>query len=232
MERLFNEFEPELMDRPQPVTGELESTLRQLAFLNEHFGGHRFVRRFLSRSFRKGESVHALDLAAGGGDFPRAMVNWGRSRGVHLKVDAVDANSSILRIAAKMSGEYPQISFHSGDALTFDAEQQYDLVHCSLVLHHFNAEDAVKLLRHARKLSRRCVLVTDLERSWFTRFAVWTANRLLIHTEMTRRDGDTSVQRAFSFAEAHSLAIRAGWTKFGHRRFLFCRQALWMELPE
>ncbi len=36
---------------------------------------------------------------------------------------------------------------------------------CSLALHHFSDEDAVRVLRHAASLARRHVLVSDLRRS-------------------------------------------------------------------
>jgi len=218
------------MDRPQPVSEELEITLRQLEFVNRYFGGHRLVRHFLRRWFAAGGHAHVLDLATGGGDYPRMMVSWARKSGVKLHVEAVDASPSILRIASSMSTRFPEISFTRGDALSFGEMRKYDLVHCSLALHHFSDGDAVRLLRRCRDLSRRYVIVTDLERSCTTRVAVRTANVLLGHSRMTREDGDTSARRAFSFREAHALAERAGWMDFSHGRFLFCRQALWMDL--
>jgi SAM-dependent methyltransferase len=146
------------------------------------------------------------------------MVSWARKSGVKLHVEAVDASPSILRIASSMSTRFPEISFTRGDALSFGEMRKYDLVHCSLALHHFSDGDAVRLLRQCRDLSRRYVIVTDLERSCTTRVAVRTANVLLGHGRMTREDGDTSARRAFSFREAHALAERAGWMDFSHGR--------------
>jgi hypothetical protein len=37
------------------------------------------------------------------------------------------------------------------------------------------------------------------------------------------------VRRAFSFEEFRALAEAAGWENFGHQRFLFCRQAIWLD---
>jgi ubiquinone/menaquinone biosynthesis C-methylase UbiE len=230
VERVFDQQEPELMDRPQPVSNELRSTLRQLEFLNRYFGGHGLMRRFLNRWYSRGSHARVLDLATGRGDYPRVIAAWGRKHGVRMQIEGVDASPSILRIASKTSANYPEINYSVGDALTFEREHQYDLVHCSLALHHFSEEDAVALLRRCRELSRKHVLVVDLERSWFTSLAVRTANVLLRHGRMTCEDGDTSARRAFSYAEAAELARRAGWKGFGHRRFLFCRQALWLEI--
>jgi hypothetical protein len=46
---------------------------------------------------------------------------------------------------------------------------------------------------------------------------------------MTQADARTSIRRAFSFAELRGLAEAAGWEHFGHTRFLFCRQAVWLD---
>ena len=41
-----------------------------------------------------------------------------------------------------------------------------------------------------------------------------------------------SAERAFSFREFGSLAERAGWRNFGHRKFRVARQAIWLEPAE
>jgi hypothetical protein len=46
---------------------------------------------------------------------------------------------------------------------------------------------------------------------------------------MTRFDARLSMKRAFSVAELRTLATRAGWKNFGHRRFPVSRQAIWLE---
>jgi hypothetical protein len=46
---------------------------------------------------------------------------------------------------------------------------------------------------------------------------------------MTCADGRTSAARAFSFRELRILAERAGWKNFGHAKFAFARQAIWLE---
>jgi hypothetical protein len=46
---------------------------------------------------------------------------------------------------------------------------------------------------------------------------------------MTRYDARLSAERAFSFAEMCDLAVRAAWQSFGHKKFRFERQAIWLE---
>jgi len=227
--RVFDCHETEQMDGPQPVSPELEETLRELEMLNGRFGGHGYVRRFLRRHLRPGRTYRVLDLATGGGDFPRVMVDWAQQHGMSLVVDAIDANGAIVELARRFAGDrYPEIEFEQGDILTFPARHDYDLVHCSLSMHHFSSSDAVAILSRCARLSKDLVLVTDLRRSLFTRVAVHVANTFFRHQPMTVHDGDASARRAFSYREFRLLAKGAGWTNFGHERFAFCRQALWM----
>ena len=46
MKRQFDPAEPELMDRPQPISPELESDLHNLRQLNRYFGSYALVRSF------------------------------------------------------------------------------------------------------------------------------------------------------------------------------------------
>lgn len=228
MKRAFDPDEPELMDRPQPVSIELERNLENLVALNRFFGSHRLVRRFLAGWLEAGQVYRVLDLCTGSGDLPRVMVEWARQRDITLRIDAVDANASTVAIAEKRSADFPEIQFQTADALTFDAPVRYDLVHCSLALHHFSDADAVRLLRRCRELSNRFVLVADLERHPLTTAGVWALTELIFPDPMTKADGRLSAQRAFAFDEMPAMAEAAGWHDFGHARFLFCRQALWL----
>lgn len=229
MKRAFDPLEPELMDRPQPVTPELEAYMRNLVSLNRYFGSYRLIRKFLAQWLAPGRTYRVLDLCTGVGDIPRLMVDWARAEGVTLQIDAVDFHESTLELARRASQDYPEIQFLRGNALTWETKETFDLVTCSLALHHFSDEDAVILLKRCRDLSHRFVLVSDLERTFSAAFGVRLITSLFYTLPMTQSDANVSVQRAFTFAEMRALAEAAGWENFGHMRFLFCRQAIWLD---
>ena len=229
MKRPFDPAEPDLMDRPQPVTDELVSDLRNLRQLNRHFGSHALVTHFLRRWIQPGAQLRVLDLATGSGDIPRLVIDHARKVGAKVTVDAVDQQSSTLEIARGLSADYPEIDFRQGDVLSFGEDGQYDLVLCSLALHHFDEATAVRLLERCRNLSRKFVLVSDLQRGFLATVGVYLLTALIYRDPMTRNDGRLSAARAFSFREFGSLAQRAGWRNFGHRKFRFARQAIWLE---
>jgi len=217
------------MDRPQPVSEELERDLENLVSLNRWFGSHRLLRLFLRRWWQIDGDYRVLDLCTGAGDLPRIMVNFARQRGIRLQVIAVDANPATLEIARARSAGYPEISFVDGSALTYGAPGEFDMVHCSLALHHFSDADASRILQRTALVGNRWVLVSDLERSIFTTGGIWFLTELIYRDSMTRNDARISAQRAFSFREFRILAEDAGWLGYGHGRFLFSRQALWLD---
>jgi hypothetical protein len=103
------------------------------------------------------------------------------------------------------------------------------MVLCSLALHHFSEDDAVRVLQKCRELSRGSVLVADLRRArWFS-CAVWFVTVTIYREEMTKTDARLSAARAFNFREMRELAKCAGWENFGHRKFAVGRQAIWIE---
>jgi 2-polyprenyl-3-methyl-5-hydroxy-6-metoxy-1,4-benzoquinol methylase len=230
MKRQFDPAQPELMDRPQPVSEELVSDLRNLRQLNRYFGSYALIEHFLRRWILPGSEMRVLDLATGSGDIPRLVVDYARNVGATVAVDAIDQQSSTVEIARGLGASYPEITFLEGDVFSFgEGNDRYDLVLCSLALHHFEEEAAVHLLRRCRDLSNRFVLVSDLRRGLLAKVGVYLLTAFIFRESMTRIDARLSAERAFSFGEFRSLAVRAGWRDFGHRKFRFARQAIWLE---
>jgi Methyltransferase domain len=229
MKRRFDPAQLELMDRPQPVSAELERDLRNLRQLNRYFGSHAVVLRFLRRWIRPGDHLRIVDLATGSADIPRLIVDLARRIGAKVQIDALDRQAATLEIATKLSGNYPEISCIEANILDWQPAEQYEIALCSLALHHFSNQDAVRVLRCCREFSRKFVLVSDLRRGLFATFGVYLLTTLIFREQMTRYDGRLSTARAFSFTEMHELARQADWRNFGHRKFRFARQAIWME---
>ena len=229
MKRSFDPAVLEMMDRPQPVSVELERDLERIRQLNSWFGSYRLILGFMRRWIKSSARMRVVDLATGSGDIPRLIADYARRIGAHLEIDALDRQRATLEVATKLSGSYPEISYHEGNILEWNSDGTYDIVLCTLALHHFSDDDAVNLLRRSRELSRKFVLVSDLRRGFFLRGGVYLLTALIFREPMTRFDARLSAQRAFSFAEMPDLAVRAGWENFGHERFRFARQAIWLE---
>jgi 2-polyprenyl-3-methyl-5-hydroxy-6-metoxy-1,4-benzoquinol methylase len=250
--RKFDPSVREWMDVDQPISPELERDLDNLATLNRRFGSHALVLDFLRSRLDAPQGSapsttqpwRILDLATGSGDIPRAIAEWAARNGIEISVDAVDAQRSTLEIARKRSSAFPNLHFHEGDIRTFgeshtrDADPAiddpdpagWDIVLCSLALHHFSEEDAVRVLRHAASLASRHVLVSDLRRCALGTFGVDLLTAVWMREPMTRNDARVSVRRAFSFDELAALARAAGWHDFQHARAFCFRQTISLDM--
>jgi ubiquinone/menaquinone biosynthesis C-methylase UbiE len=228
VKRQFDPADPEWMDRPQPISPELLSDLRNLRALNRYFGSYRLVRHFLRRWIQPNDHIRIVDLATGSGDIPRLVVEFARKVGAQVEIDAVDFQGATLEIARQLSTDFPEIRYHCADIHRFGADRSYDMVLFSLALHHFSEDEAIALLRRTRMLSRGKILVADLRRSWLAKVGVDLLTATIFRAAMTRNDARASVARSFSFVELNHLARAAGWKNFGHRRFPFARQAIWL----
>src|SRR6266513_4275506 len=230
MKRSFDPAVLEMMDRPQPVSAELERDLERLRQLNRWFGSHRLVLNFMRRWIKPHTRTRIVDLATGSGDIPRLIANYARGIRAQVEIDALDRQSATLEIARKLSGGYPEICYREADILEWNSVETSDIALCTLALHHFSDEDAVNVLRRCRQLSRRFVLVSDLRRGILLQARVHLLTALIFREPMTRHDARLSAVRAFSFAEMRDLALRAGWKDFGRKKFRFARQAIWVEV--
>jgi SAM-dependent methyltransferase len=229
MKRNFDPAVLEMMDRPQPLSAELERDLLRIRQLNRWFGSHRLVLSFMRRWIKAGARTRIVDLATGSGDIPRLIADYARQIGAHIAIDALDRQPATLQVARRLSAGYPEISFSEADILEWDAVEPYDIALCTLALHHFSDEDAVRVLGRCREWSRKFVLVSDLRRGFLLQAGVHLLTALIFREPMTRHDARLSAARAFSFREMRDLATRAGWDQFDHKKFRFARQAIWLE---
>lgn len=229
MKRQFDPAILEMMDRPQAISPELERDLERLRQLNRWFGSYRLILSFIRKWLKPEKPMRIADLATGSGDIPRQIVNYARSVGARVEIDALDRQPPTLEVARELNRDYPEITFLEADALEWQPQERYDIVLNSLALHHFSEPDAVRLLQRCRELSTKFVLVSDLRRGRFLSTGVYLLTATIFREPMTRYDARLSAARAFSFGELGNLAVQAGWKDFGHSRFRFGRQAIWLD---
>jgi hypothetical protein len=86
----------------------------------------------------------------------------------------------------------------------------FDVVMCSLALHHQVPDDALAMLREMRRVARRGVVVNDIVRCWRGYWGAWLLSRTLSRNPLTRHDGPLSVRRAYTRPEMLALAAEAG----------------------
>jgi SAM-dependent methyltransferase len=216
------------MDLPDADPGELARTLADLAWINGHLGGTRLVLHHLATLLRgQTPPVRILDVGTGYADVPRAILRWGQRRGLSIEVEAVDRHEQIVRLAQGASAAFPGIRIRTGDALSLPyPEASFDIVLASLLLHHMEGEEQVRLLRELYRVARRGILVNDLRRGRWPFLVTWASLRIVSRSHLIHHDGPLSVRRGFRSAELLVLAQEAGWKRARVSRHPFFRLAL------
>jgi len=204
---------PELMDDPGLDPLEHRLALQGLARINRFSGSAEVLWRPLARFARgrPGQIIRLLDVATGSGDVPIGLWRRAKADGIPLVAAGCDISAIAVKTAASQAAEAgAPADFFVHDALREPLPTGYDIVTCSLFLHHLANEEAVSLLRRMAEAAGSLVLVNDLSRSRFSYLAVWLACRTLSRSRVVRYDGPASVRSAFSPREALALAQEAG----------------------
>lgn len=213
-ERRYDSSVLEMMDRPNADVSVLRDDLKNLRRMNKYFGGLAAVRtamRPLLGQMDKEKTVEILDLATGSADHPLAVVELARHLGRRVRIVAVDKNPVMLQTARELTAGIPEISIEEGDILSPRyPDKSFDIVLCSLTLHHFSRADAVAILRNMARLCRVGLIVNDLRRSWLGAWMAWLYTHLTTRNPMTLYDSPLSVLRAFTLEELATMAEEAG----------------------
>jgi ubiquinone/menaquinone biosynthesis C-methylase UbiE len=206
--------EPELMDGADLDWSELDANFRDIRRVNRLLGGVATVLSHLPpmlSSIPSDQPITILDLATGSADIPLAVVNWAKQNGRNVDVVASDYSDDMLAIARRHLKDTPEITLARYDARAVSLpDKQFDIVLCSLSLHHFEPEDAASVLKEMDRLARRGFIVNDLRRSRFGFVAAWLAARATTRNRLTRNDAPLSVRRAYTPEELVALLDRAG----------------------
>jgi 2-polyprenyl-3-methyl-5-hydroxy-6-metoxy-1,4-benzoquinol methylase len=184
-----------------------------LARINRVSGSSRILWRALAPLLCASPSkeFRLLDVAAGAGDVVIGLCARARRAGIRLSADAVDFNPKALEIGRQWAAAAgANVRFFALDVLRQAIPQIYDIVTCSLLLHHLSDEQAVDLLRKLAACTRGVLLVNDLRRAWGSIFEVYLATRFLTTSPVTRIDGMRSVRAAYTTEEMRALAAQAG----------------------
>lgn len=154
-------------------------------------------------------SLSILDVGTGNGSIARAFREWGHRRDIAVEVVGIDLLPAAIRRAREQCGDLSDVHFSCTDLFEIDVSRHFDIVHASLVLHHFPGDKALRALDKMTELSRRGVLINDLHRHplhWIGSKLIVpliTGNRLAIH------DGPVSVLRGFRRRELVELAAQS-----------------------
>ena len=213
---------PELLDDDLGTSQEVQDSLADLRMLNRAFGGVSTLTSLLRRVAKRQALDHISFLDVGGatGDVAMAARDELAQQGLALDPVILDrAPSHLRRDVMSVAGSAFELQFR---------DATFDVVGCSLFLHHLEPQEIVGFMREATRVCRLAVVVNDLRRS---RMHWWAAKAgsLIYRSRLTRHDAPASVHRAYTVNELRKILTASGYlfADFSHHFFFRMGLIIW-----
>lgn len=201
----------ELMDDLSIEGAELEETLEQVERINAAARGPQISLAGVESLVPDGiERLSVLDVGTGSGDIPRRIADWSERKPFDVWVKGIDLSHTTVGYARRRTTRRERLAFELKNLFEMPDDEPYDIVHASLVLHHFPGGEAVRALDKMRRLSRYGVVVNDLQRHPVPWASLRIALSVVSRNRLVQNDGPLSVLRGFTRDELAALAAKAG----------------------
>ena len=202
----------ELMDDPNLAEREHHQALHGLRRVNQLSRTASVIAKAIIQHCKREKLafVRVLDLACGGGDVTEQVAKMLKQAGVTAAVHGWDRSPTAIDFARRQGalGGQPQAQFDVADALVDAPDYSFDVVYCTLFLHHLSDTEADRLLGVMWRLASGLVLIDDLRRSTIGYALAVVGCRLLSRSPIVHVDGPLSVRAAFTEAEILELSDR------------------------
>tara|TARA_B110000503_G_C7135983_1_gene408790 strand:- start:521 stop:1225 length:705 start_codon:yes stop_codon:yes gene_type:complete len=204
--------EDEIMDDFSLKGEELRDALDKIAAINQFLGGNKLTLQGVKKLICTKEEITIVDVGCGNGDMLRALANFGIKNNLKFNLIGIDANVFTIDYAHKLSIEYENISYQCEDIFNKAfSEIKYDIVLCTLTLHHFKNNQIEYLIQLFKKQARVGIVINDLHRNIIAYRAFQLICFFFKLNKMSKEDGLVSILRGFkkqelvNFAEINKL---------------------------
>ncbi|NQV26340.1 MAG: methyltransferase domain-containing protein [Rhodopirellula sp.] len=206
--------QPEMMDDPELDEVQHRHALRGLRRVNAFSRSPAILWPAICEvaQWHSGRPLRILDIASGGGDLAVALASRARQSGIDVRIHGCDISAFAVQLATELATQrrLDNVQFLQTDAIHGTLDGPYDIVMCSLFLHHLPEEEARCLLKRMKVLATHRVLINDLRRTRLGYVLAWAGCRLLTRSPIVHTDGPLSVRAAFSLDEVRELADECG----------------------
>lgn len=201
--------ELERLDTGDYTPQEYAKWLKETKLINRWLGDARALRLTLQNEawIADAERVSILDIGAGSGEVLEVAKEWLQTKKTFLVGSEMSAAAASAIKARK--AEFGVVALQcNGTQLPFD-DDSFDLVICSLLLHHLTDAQAKGLIAEMQRVAKRQFIIIDLHRDPLAFFLYRTFSPLFLQ-KMTVEDGSLSILRSFRPDELRDLAANAG----------------------
>ena len=217
---------PEIIDDPALAPSIFGEELEALSRINWWSRSAGIVWPSVERLARRvsPRPVRALDVATGCGDVPIALWKKARRHGFELKIAGCDIKPLAVEYAGRRAAAAGATAeFFPLNAVEDPLPSGYDLILCSLFLHHLNDTDACRFVANMAEAAQHMVCINDLLRNRSGLVLAYVGSFVLTRSAETHVDAPQSVRAAFTLDEMARLADKAGLHKYRLTRRWPCR---------
>ena len=209
---------PEIMDDFALEGDALKVALDKIAQINQLLGGNQLTLKGVEKLLKKesySSPIKIVDVGCGNGDMLRKLADFGLQNNLNLELIGVDANNFTVNYAIDLSVNYPNIEYRCEDIFSESfSELNYDIVLCTLTLHHFKNDEIIELLTLFNKNSKLGFVVNDLHRNSVAYRLFQALCFVFRMNKMSREDGLTSILRGFKKEELIAFSENLRFKKY------------------
>ena len=201
--------EEEIMDDFSLEGEELRDALDKIARINQFLGGNQLTLQGVKKLINSEEEITIVDVGCGNGDMLRTLADYGNKNNLKLNLIGIDANAFTINYAKEISKEYPNISYKCEDIFSESfAQMSYDIVLCTLTLHHFKNNQIDYLIQLFNKQAKIGIVINDLHRNIIAYRAFQVICFVFRLNKMSKEDGLVSILRGFKKQELIDFSVR------------------------
>jgi 2-polyprenyl-3-methyl-5-hydroxy-6-metoxy-1,4-benzoquinol methylase len=202
--------QPELMDDFEMEGDVLKDALDKIAKINQLLGGNKLtlegVQSILKENPDK-DKITILDVGCGNGDMLRIVADYLEENDIKCELIGIDANQFAVNYAKYLSIHYPNIKYRCEDIFDKSFEKlEYDIVLCTLTLHHFKDEEIINLLKVFKANAKMGIVINDLQRRSISYRLFQSLCYVFRLNDMSREDGLVSILRGFKRPELEQFS--------------------------
>ncbi len=210
--------EAEIMDDFSVQGEELHDALNKIAAINKLLGGNNVTLNGIKKLLENISSEQVItiaDIGCGNGDMLRMLSDYAIGKGLKFNLMGIDANDNTVIHARQLSEKYANISYRCVDIFSTEfATIKYDIVLCTLTLHHFKDAEIESVLRIFKSNATIGVVINDLHRSRVAYFLFGIICNIFSLKRLPREDGLTSILKGFKKRDLEAFEHKLQVEKF------------------
>lgn len=203
----------EYMDDFSLAGTELNDALDRIASINKLLGGNRVTIsgvRTLLKDISRERPVRILDIGCGNGDMLRSLAKFGNRTGRTFELTGIDANAAAIKHARQLSTGFPAITYICTDFLKSPGNLSYDIVLCTLTLHHFTDSQIKELISVFQQKATLGIVINDLHRHQLAYYLFSLICIVFRLSPLSRDDGLVSILRGFKRTDLQDYSTHLG----------------------